>query len=71
MMLETKDELVHFEDKFKSKDFLFNGKYARDSELPLDVKSHDLKIKIAYRSLSLKLKMENVEEVLTQMGFIR
>lgn len=71
MMLETKNELVHFEDKFKSKDFLFLGRYAKDSEMPTDFKAHEMKIKIAYRSLSLRLKMENVEEVLVQMGFIR
>jgi hypothetical protein len=68
MMLETKNELIHFEDRFKSKDFLFLGKYEKDDE---DLKNQDFKIKIAYRSLSLKLKMENVEEVLTKMGFIR
>lgn len=39
MMLETKNEIIHFEDKFKSKDYLFLGKYERDGKTPADLKS--------------------------------
>lgn len=69
-MLENDKSMAHIEDKQRNKEFLFQGEYSKNGK-SIDLNSQDFKIKIAHKSLGLRLKMEHLEEILTKMGFMR